>query len=67
MPMLEKHTSTDLLPEDYGFDQRYNANEEFLEIHMDNLEISTTRLRTGYIEEEYINLSPKRKMLEKRI
>lgn len=60
-PCSKKHTSTDLLPEDYGFDQRYNANEEFLEIHMDNLEISTTRLRTGYIEEEYINLSPKRK------
>lgn len=53
MPLL-------LTPADYGFEQQYFFYEKTLDIVSGNETITTTRLRCGYIEEEYINLSPRR-------
>ena len=47
--------------EDYGFEQQYFFDEKIKEHFIDGLNFTTNRLRCGYIEEEYINLSPLRK------
>lgn len=47
-------------PADYGFEERYYFEEKTKEHSIGNLNFSTNRLRCGYIEEEYINLSPNR-------
>ncbi|MCD8194943.1 MAG: C39 family peptidase [Coprobacillus sp.] len=47
-------------PSDYGFPGNYNGEEIVTDVSKGNLTFSTTRLRTGYIENEYINLSPRR-------
>lgn len=39
---------------------KYNSNQENLPIQQGNYTIGTTRLRCGYIEQEYIVLSPRR-------
>ncbi len=59
-PCSKKLTSSIVTPEDYGFDQRYNQTEEKKIVSLDRLEFITYRLRTGYIEKEYVNASPKR-------
>lgn len=56
-----KYSSTSILPEDYGFEEQYFYYSKSHSILIDDLVINTNRLRTGYIEEEYINLSPKRR------
>lgn len=45
---------------DYGFEQQYFFYEKSQTIKLQNLTFETTRLRCGYIEEEYIVLSPRR-------
>lgn len=50
-------------PADWGFDERYYFSNEGIKnknININELSINTNRLRCGYIEEEYINLSPNR-------
>ena len=50
-------------PADWGFDARYYFESEGIKTTMmqiDNLTITTSRLRCGYIENQYINLSPYR-------
>lgn len=47
-------------PKDYGFESQYFFYEKEKAIAYDNYIIDTRRLRTGYIEEEYINLSSRR-------
>jgi len=51
---------TEVAPSDYGFEEQYFFYEKTKDITVDNLTFETKRLRTGYIEEEVINLSPRR-------
>lgn len=60
-PCSQKMTSSTIFPEDFGFDQRYNQSKESKVIFLDKLTLYTERLRTGYIEEEYVNVSARRK------
>lgn len=48
-------------PEDYGFQPQYFFTTTVKNIQMGNYTMTTSRYRTGYIEEEFINLSPRRK------
>lgn len=60
---LESSNELVLYPSDYGFEERYYFENEGIrskEIIKDGYLIETSRLRCGYIEEEYINLSSKR-------
>ena len=59
-PCGEIYASTTIRPEDYGFEEQYFSSEKLKSLQSGNLFIETKRLRTGYIQEEYINLSPKR-------
>lgn len=47
-------------PRDYGFEEQYFFYEKTKNVTVDNLTFETQRLRAGYIEEEVINLSPRR-------
>lgn len=49
-----------VLPSDYKYEEQYFFYEKNLEVNVDGLKFNTKRLRTGYIEEEKINLSPRR-------
>lgn len=60
-PCSQKLTSSTITPVDFNFDQRYTEAEEFKVVRLEKMSLYTYRLRTGYIEEEYINISPKRK------
>ena len=55
-----KYSNAIFNPEDYGFVPQYFFTEKTKEISYRNYTINTNRLRTGYIEEEYINLSARR-------
>lgn len=48
-------------PMDYGFDEQYFFYEKVKNVTIDDLVFKTKRLRCGYIEEEVINLAPRRK------
>lgn len=57
----ETHYS--ISPNEWGFDSRYYFENEGIRTStkdIDALSIQTERLRCGYIEEQYINLSPNR-------
>lgn len=58
------HTSTyPIKPSEWGFDARYYFESEGIKtktIDIGDLEINSERLRCGYIENQYINLSPNR-------
>lgn len=47
--------------EDYGFEEQYFFYSKTKQHTINGLNFTTTRLRCGYIEEEYINLSANRK------
>lgn len=47
-------------PIHYGYEQQYFFSKEEKQVSVGNFSFNTFRLRTGYIENEYINLSPKR-------
>jgi len=49
-----------IAPTDYKFDTFYNTEEVTEEHYVDGFNFSTTRLRTGYIKNEYITLSPRK-------
>lgn len=49
-----------LNPSDYGFESQYYFYKKEKNIDADGVHISSSRLRCGYIEEKYINLSPDR-------
>ena len=58
-----EHSVYKISPVDWNFDQRYYFENEGLKsstINSDDLVINSTRLRCGYIENEFINLSPNR-------
>ncbi len=59
-PCGTNFTSTTITPEDYGFEQEYFFYNKEHTFEVGDLSIRTYRLRTGFIENEYINLSPKR-------
>lgn len=59
-PCGTKYATSSILPEDYGFEAEYFFYAKSKIVLLDNLTININRLRVGYIEEEYINLSPKR-------
>lgn len=50
-----------VMPMDYGYEQQYFFYEKTKPVTLASEEFNTTRLRCGYIEEEYIVLSPRRK------
>lgn len=58
------HSATySISPDDWNFDERYYFENEGIKentINIGDLEINTERLRCGYIEKEFINLSPNR-------
>ncbi len=49
-----------LNPVDYGFQPQYYFYHRWEEINISNCTFDTHRLRTGYIENEFVNLSPRR-------
>lgn len=49
-----------LSPTDYAFEPQYFFYEKSIDVQKDGYIINTNRLRTGYIEEECINLSSRR-------
>lgn len=58
-----KYKTYSMDKESWGFDQRYYFENEGIktsQYSFNDLVINTRRLRCGYIEEEYINLSPNR-------
>ena len=57
-----KQIYNNILPADYGYSSAYNNEEITKDVILPNTNevISTTRLRTGYIEGESINLSTRR-------
>lgn len=58
-----KRSTYSVNPEDWGFEQRYYFLNEGIKIstlNVDDFTIDTKRLRCGYIEEQYVNLSPNR-------
>lgn len=57
-PCGERFIMTELSPDMYGFDPQYYFYNIEQEVVLDTLTFNTKRLRTGYIENEYINLSP---------
>lgn len=62
-PCGQHYSSTTITPENWGFDARYYFENEGIkskQIQQNGLTINTNRLRCGFIENEYINLSPKR-------
>lgn len=54
------YSRTNISPSDYGFEEQYFFYETTKNVSVGNLTFETKRLRTGYIEEETINLSPRR-------
>lgn len=52
--------SVNITPQDYGFSGSYNATEQTASHSVGGLNFTTSRLRTGYIENEYITMSPRR-------
>ena len=56
-------TNYSIAPSDWQFDQRYYFENEGIKtnaLNVGDLDIDTKRLRCGYIEDKYINLSPNR-------
>ncbi len=57
---LIKREVHNLKQSDYGYEQQYFFDEQTKKHTIDGLEFTTKRLRCGYIEEEYVNLSAQR-------
>lgn len=53
-------TSYTISPSDYGFPQSYCSNETRKKVSFGSLSFTTNRLRCGYIENQFINLSPRK-------
>ncbi len=49
-----------IYPSNYGYEQQYFFYEKYKRVTVGSFSFDTNRLRTGYIEQEYINLSPRR-------
>lgn len=65
--VLKKLTSTTIAPVNFGFNQNYTTTEELKVINLDKLTLYSYRLRTGHIEEEYVNSHQKEKERERLI
>lgn len=61
-PCGEQFSEMSLAPNDYGFEPQYFFNPKSKNVTFGSVTFTTNRLRTGYIEEEKINLSPRRYM-----
>lgn len=59
-PCGMSYYETTIKPSDYGFEEQYFYQEKIKDVTVNNLTFQTQRLRTGYIEKEVINLSPRR-------
>ncbi len=59
-PCGQQYTSTQICPEDYGFEPQYFYDSRYKDVEVNSLSFTTYRKRTGYIENEYVNLSPYR-------
>lgn len=59
-PCGQQYASTLICPEDYGFEPQYFYDSRYKDVDLDLLKFTTYRKRTGYIENEYVNLSPYR-------
>lgn len=58
---LVVHKYAYITPEMYGFPSNYCSTEETQLVEADGADFHTARLRTGYIEGEYITLCPRKK------
>lgn len=54
-------TCYSITPDSYGYEQQYFFATKEQQIAQSNITFNTRRLRTGYIEQQYINLSANRK------
>jgi len=59
-PNGNNYTSSTISPEDYEFEPQYFFDRKQKSKTIENINLTTYRLRTGYIENEFINLSAKR-------
>ncbi|HPY78494.1 MAG: hypothetical protein BWX57_00345 [Tenericutes bacterium ADurb.Bin024] len=61
-PVANAYTGTlySVNPEDYDFQPQYFFSNSVKKVFLTDYNFNTNRLRTGYIEQEYINLSPRR-------
>ena len=57
---LVVHDYAYITPEMYGFPEGYCSTAETKLVEADGADFYTTRLRTGFIEDEYINLCPRK-------
>ncbi len=53
-------SAVQLTPSSFGFEEQYFFYQKNKTLTVGGLQIQTSRLRCGYIQEQYVNLSPKR-------
>ena len=59
--ILKVKDVVNISPDIYGFPSNYCISEEEKEVTIGDITFNTKRLRTGYIENEYVNLCPRKK------
>lgn len=57
-PCGAKYTTTTISPSDFNFPQEYNHDVIYQGVELEKINLYTYRKRTGYIENEFINVSP---------
>jgi hypothetical protein len=60
LEVLQIHESLSISPGEYDFPEGYCTSEEEKEVTIGDVTFNTKRLRTGFIENEYINLCPRK-------
>lgn len=60
LEVLQIKESVDISPEMYDFPEGYCQSEEEKEVTVGDVSFNTKRLRTGFIENEYVNLCPRK-------
>ena len=59
-PCGERIHKTQISPSSWGFESQYYFYDKYKQHTIGNLSFETNRLRTGFIENEVVNLSPRR-------
>ena len=59
-PCGERIRKTQISPSSWGFESQYYFYDKYKQHTVGNLSFETNRLRTGFIENEVVNLSPRR-------
>ena len=59
-PCGERIHKTQISPSSWGFESQYYFYDKYKQHTVGNLSFETNRLRTGFIENEVVNLSPRR-------